>query len=491
MQTVLHRPRFWLAVEMAAVAAVGGACGWFALERLPDSPTYVAAAEMPLGEMLGCPRTIGYPLFLKAAALLSPELRLVPWLHLATLFGVVFFFDGSLRRFGAAPWVAFAASTALLAAAFQDAAVRILLADFLAMLAAVVTVGFLFRLAADPRRVATWAGLAVALAVTYHVRPAYLFLIPLVPILGVVLRWMATRRQGQRLAWLRLGTGLGAASIGPYVAYCSLRLVLVGHFGLVSFGGMSIVGIAAELIDEGMIRRELPPSMRPLAADIARRRAEMGLETVFRGGGVIRVRQWELQYNDNVWRAAVPAATAIYGRNPREINDRLAEFSKAVIRRRPGPYLLFVAYSFPRALAKYFYCSWTAQVLLLAGLTLWAIRRRRTRHPVGGANTPDAPRPGPVDAMLPAVAAAAALLLLAKAALLVLVICVGSRYILPAGVLVPPALALWVLRAGQGLWAAGRTAHTEQATDRREARRADAPATHAYRGRRPDRRAAA
>lgn len=490
MQPLLRTPRFWLAALMAAVAALGGACGWFALEQLPDSATYVAAAEMPLVEMLGCPRTIGYPLLLKAAALVSPDFALVPWLHLAMLFGAVFFFDGSLRRFGATPWVAFAASAALLAAAFQDAAVRILLPDFLAMLGAVVTVGLLFRLAAEPRRAAPWAGLAVALAVTYHVRPAYLFLIPLVPLLGVVLRWMVTRRRGQRLAWLRLGAGLGAASVGPYVAYCSLRLVLVGHFGLVSFGGMSIAGIAAELIDEGMIRRELPPSMRPLAAEIARRRAEMGLETVFRGGGVIRIRQWELQYNDNVWRAAVPAATALYGPDPREINDRLASLSNAVIRRRLGPYLLFVAYSFPRALAKYFYCSWTAQVLLVAGLALWGIRRWRARHAVGEPNTPSVPRTSPVDSVLPALAAAAALLLLAKATLLVLVICVGSRYILPAGVLVPPALALWVLRAGQGLGTTGRTTHTEQATDR-EQERGDAPATYPHGSRRPDRRAAA
>jgi len=491
MQTVLRSPRLWLAVEMAAVAAVGGVFGWFAPERFPDSATYVAVAEKPLGEMLGCPRTIGYPLFLKAAALVSPDFGLVPWLHLAMLFGAVFFFDGSLRRFGATPWVAFTASTALLAAAFQDAAVRILLADFPAMLGAVVTVGFLFRLAAEPRRAANWAGLAVALAVTYHVRPAYLFLIPLVPILGVVLRRIVMRRRGQRPAWLRLGAGLGAASAGPYVAYCFLRLVLVGHFGLVSFGGMSIVGIAAELIDEAMIRRELPPSMRPLAADIARRRADMGLETVFRGGGVIRIRQWELQFNDNVWRAAVPAATALYGRDPRQVNDRLASLSKAVIRLRLGPYLLFVAYSFPRALAKYFFCSWTAQVLLLAGLVLWAIRRRRTRHAAGGANTPAVPHASPADAVLPALAAAAALLLLAKAALLVLVICVGSRYILPAGVLVPPALALWVRWQWRGLGTLGRVTHTEQPTNRGEAQGADAPATHPYGGRRRDRRAAA
>jgi len=450
-----RNPRFWLFAQMAAVAIVAGAFGLLELETLPDTPTYTAAAEASPAEMLVGMRTIGYPLFLKATAVFSPDFRLVPWIQLAAFFAAVWFFETSVRRFGAAPWEAFALGAGLLWAGFQDVAVRTLLADFLAMVAAVLAVAWLMRLATNARRVWPWIGFTFCLAATYHVRPAYLFLIPLAPLLGLWLCWLAKRDvdrdRPKGLVQFRFAAGLVAATIGPYLAFCFMRLVLVGHFGLVSFGGYSIVGIAVELIDNDMIRHELPESLRPLAADIARRREERGLKSVFRGGGVIRIRQWELQYNDNVWRVAVPAAVERYGNQPVVINEKLSALSHAAIRRRAADYCLFVAYSLPRAVLKYFYFSWAAQILVPIGLALLAVRRYRSRREHQAAALGDWGPETPSGRLLCAAGGTAASFLLAKTSLLVLVICVGSRYLLPAGVFVPAALALWVYREARRL----------------------------------------
>jgi len=85
-----------------------------------------------------------------------------------------------------------------------------------------------------------FAGLLVFLAIL--TKPQYLFLVPV----SLVTLFLARRtRTAESVAEMRfnLVAGIGA-SVGPLLAYASLRCLLVGHFGLVSFGGANLAGIA-------------------------------------------------------------------------------------------------------------------------------------------------------------------------------------------------------------------------------------------------------
>ncbi len=108
MVSLWQTPRFWLVVQMLLLVAGGSAAGLFDVQTFNDSTTYLAAAEMPLDELLCYHRTVGYPFLLRAVAPLSPDYHIIPWVHLAVLFTAVFLLDHAVRRFGASPWLAFA-----------------------------------------------------------------------------------------------------------------------------------------------------------------------------------------------------------------------------------------------------------------------------------------------------------------------------------------------------------------------------------------------
>ena len=67
--------------------------------------------------------------------------------------------------------------------------------------------------------------------------------------------------------------GLCSIAIVPFLLFCFLRWVVVGHFGLVSFGGMNIIGIAGQFLTEDMIPK-LPETVQPLAVRVLATRAE-------------------------------------------------------------------------------------------------------------------------------------------------------------------------------------------------------------------------
>lgn len=119
--TLLRCPRCWLAVQLAGVLLVAGLAGLGRLRMEPDSKSYVDASRAPLAEAMGGIRTLGYPLLLRGVAAVSPDYHLLPWVHLAMLPAVVFFFDFALRRFGVSPWAALAISSPLVYAALPGA----------------------------------------------------------------------------------------------------------------------------------------------------------------------------------------------------------------------------------------------------------------------------------------------------------------------------------------------------------------------------------
>lgn len=448
MARLTRSPRFWLAMLMLSALGCAWAGGLLVVAEANDSRVYIEASRVPLREMLGKSCTVAYPLVLKAVGALPHGLVWVPWVHLAAHFLAVGFFYAALGRFGAPPWHALAASAGFLATMFGDRALGLVLTDFLGRDMAVVTVGCLFWLAAAPRSILAWGGLIFAAACCYQLRPAYLFLLPLAPCLGLVLLRIRTGRDRQPFRWKGFALASCCASLVPYVGFCLLRLAVVGHFGLVSFGGVNMVGVTAEMLD-ARLADSLPETLRPLAQEILRQRDAMAMTSPLDGAG-IDMGHWAKNYNRNVWQVAVPAAQRLYGNDPVAVNRQLTALSQAVIRARKGVYLRFLTYNFRCGLGKLLDSGWLIQALAAASLGAFGLRAWLCRQPTPANHPQGAPAARAVwDALLLAAAGFG----LAKLALVALVEMMVPRYVFAAGVLLPSVLALAVWRQLEGLGA--------------------------------------
>jgi hypothetical protein len=427
---------------MLLVLAVGQVAGaWqIHLRQFPDTKEYLAVGKMELRDELGSVRTLGYPLLLAAVRRFDPDYGIVPYIHLAALFLAVFLFYGALRRFGLSGWQALAASSGVLYGA-TNWMIGALLTDLLGQVFAVTTIAFLIWLATDRRSLVAWCGLTGSVAAAYHVRPAYLILVPLAPCLGVMFLRLRARLAPAALRWKSLFLGISAVSLLPYVAFCLLRLALVGHFGLVSFAGQQFAAFAVELLDADMIDNQLPERFRPLAREILAERQRLGNPSVFRGGWQIDIAQWErTNYNANIYRVAKPAAIRVFGDNHVVWDRELRDFSRHVISLRKWPYLQLYAYSVPRTPAKLLYRSWILQALvpmaiLLAIVYRWLCRRRNKTYSLTLHE-----RVG-----LSLMAHLAILYFCVTMGMVLLILFAESRYVLPAGIFVPGLFALLIL----------------------------------------------
>ncbi len=352
------------------------ACGGlWKVERADDTESYILAGRAPWAEAMVSIRTPGYPLLLRAVAVVSPDYHLMPLVHLAMLAGAVFLFDFSLRRFGVSPWASLAISSAIIYAALpRRTPIAFLLADVPAMTLGVATIACLLWVVAERGRILPWLGLTVGLAAAYHVRPAYLFLVPLVPCLGVVFVFLRNKGRGVPRVWKGLSVGLVAAAALPLLGYCLLRLKMVGDFGLVSFGGYPLSGMAVELLDEPMIDGELSPHFQPFARAIMAERQRLGMTPAFGPGLHVSLRQYEANFSGNVYHVVLPIARRFYGPDPVACNREMSRFSREVIGLRKGRYLLWAAESFPRAMMKILWFEWILWLLVPVAAVLPAVR---------------------------------------------------------------------------------------------------------------------
>src|SRR5262249_499252 len=149
---------------------------------------------------------------------------------------VLLFYLG-LRCIALPGWLAMGISSMLLySKSFLDY-VPFVMTDGLSSSLAIATVAMLLVLIGRPRSAFPWIGLPLSLLLIYQVRPAYLFLIPLLPVLGLIILALVVSRQDWVRLYKRVGLGLVAVGILPLLAFCTFRWAVVGHFGLVSFAG--------------------------------------------------------------------------------------------------------------------------------------------------------------------------------------------------------------------------------------------------------------
>lgn len=338
MMRRLRHPLPWILILMAASFCTQELVGGLEPQRLPDTASYERMARFESLELaLGHVRTLGYPVLLRIAE--EPGVWLKRFEYGAYLLAVLAFW-WALTVWFRSGWIALAGAVPLL---WADVIVYLgwLQPDALAAAGALITVAATILVAARWRPSWSWSVLTVGVLLTCLLRPAYLFLVPLVPFAGVVMRGLRASFRGSAGFGLRLT----AASAGPVLGFCLLRWLVVGQLGFVSFLGYNLSGIAAGFLHPQLVRN-LPAEQQPIADSVLAWRQAHGMDP-YRGH--MQVARWHDDFTSNIWRATVPAAERSLARRPESaptrwmaIDDRLREWSLEVLRRNPPRYLRWV-----------------------------------------------------------------------------------------------------------------------------------------------------
>lgn len=408
----------------------------------PDSSSYLDFDWSSLKAVLSQVRTPGYPAFLQLVQWLTGDLRWLPLGHwLAWTLAVYMVYVGLLRA-GYRQEIAFAAAAPLMLGRMVLEFGPYVLTDSLAAALAIASAGCFLAVSRKRSGWLAWGGLAATTALAYQIRPAYLYLVPLWPILGLGLDCWLLRPDAPRGEHWRRAAALAAATTAPLLVYCGLRWFMVGDAGLVSFGGYNLVGVAVQYLDDDLART-LPEDLQPLARDILRRRAAdpgFGPTTDFLA--------MEERFNAAVWAIAVPATQERLGADVIEVNRRLMRLSSQILVRRPERYLQWLAWNTPHALRQW--CVLTALdkgTLLAIGLFLLL----RLQDLLAGRRSRDGPNlaapPAHSDRLESHLLLWTALGMAgAQTALLVLVQPANARYVTPAISLLPAVIALCLMQ---------------------------------------------
>jgi hypothetical protein len=408
-------------------------------------------------------RTFVFPLFANGVRSLTPSFVAWQFGELVLRILAVFVFYLGLRAVRVTDWLALAASSVLLYSCFRwDASFRhTIFIDVMAECFPLLTVGMLLLVVGRPRSVLAWGGLTLSLFLTYQARPAFLFLVGLVPLLGVLLAGLLWDRTASLRQRLQMGLGLLAAGVLPYLGWCSLRWLLVGHFGLVSFGGISLICITGHFLTEDVIP-ELPNDLRPIGRAVLRDLNELPewkpcvdgegrfIPSIVDDAGQFGSRSIEL--------ATIISREAGEGKEEWVVvNRNLSELGKALIKARPRSYANWLTTAATIGVTRMVtddpllkYLAWVLGVLLVIWHVLCVIHFLRA----GPTATPPAPRSAVNYSLaLTFMTVIAVGFALTNLLLVILVAPPEFRYMKAAGIFLPSVLVVLMFVVGRQIGA--------------------------------------
>jgi hypothetical protein len=346
---LLRKPLFWFVVQAIGLAAALMILGWFDPVRVGDTSDYEQFPFTTLAEALAHPRTFGYPLFLQLADALAPSHQAVAPLDFACHVLAVFLFWLGLKRVIPSDWTSMAVASSLF---YSNIFLRYgnnLAADSLASSLAIATIGWLMlTLFAERPRYYHWCGLALLVFAAYQVRPAYLFLIPLIPLLGLALDWLVAPSGSTPRRWRSLAVNLVLVVLLPYLAFCTARWSTVGHFSLVSFGGNNFAAITCMYLTEDDVAG-LPPDLRPVAEAVVKNRRELAQRNPdYTAQATRSYMAIETPFDLNIVEVCIPAARETCGHDWPQVNRTLWRLASAIVAEKPDYYATWLVKAFIR-----------------------------------------------------------------------------------------------------------------------------------------------
>jgi hypothetical protein len=325
--------RFWATVLLIAGMVLSGvllaSTGRWSMRIEPDSRSYLEFDWSSWKGILGGIRTPGYPCILRATEwTLSREA--LPIVHWGLMSTAVVVLAWGLRRYGF-PAVAAACSSLplLFSRTLWDHGASVA-TDAPAVSMAVISLGCLLSVLAEPRRWLPWMGLAFACFATLLIRPAYLYLTVWLPLLAVWLMTWILNRSWSEIR--RIAVGVALAATLPLASYATCRWLTLDQFGYVSFAGYNLIGITGQWIDEDDLP-DLTQDVRPLAERmIARRADEPQYQPPTSYEAMVDC------FNPTVWKLADPACKELFGEDIALSNKRLQQLAVQSLRLHPDKY---------------------------------------------------------------------------------------------------------------------------------------------------------
>ena len=338
------------------VAVALALSGRMAHHEVFDTTSYLDFPLWPLEAGLENIRTYGYPLFVQSILFATGSKAVVPWAQYAVHVACVLcWYFGARSWFPRASWAAVAAAS-LLVTNTLIRNVSTLAADSLASSLAIAAIGMLMAVVALPRGLVRWLLLTGLVFLAYQVRPAYLFLVPLCPVLGVGLlllrRWLQPNGESAEQApapW-RMGGYLAGAALAPLVVFGLFRWATVGDFGLVSLAGHNFCGVAGQFLDQSTVPC-LPAEVQPVALEALRRREQVAREIPgFSGEVVTSYITIEHRFDTNALLVFPPAAKSLSGGDLAAADRLLVRLAMGIVRCRPGLYAMWLGKAWARGI---------------------------------------------------------------------------------------------------------------------------------------------
>ncbi len=347
-----------------------GITGQFQAIETNDSPGYIHVNWGSMVDVFGNLRTPGYPAFLAALRAVSSDTRIVPAMHFVLYaLSVLLFFSG-LFLLTQDIVRAFIGASALVYTRVLFGYVSIIATDTLAAAFGVMVCGLIMIRLCSPGIVMSLL-LSLAVMAGWLIRPAYLFLVPLVPVMS----WMvypALKQPLQSRRW-HAATALLLA-IAPLLLYSTLRLSVVGRFGIVSFGGFNVLGVAGQFLVNSDV---------PLLSDDLRGIASAAIER--RDSGRLRVGDFddlpltnymrmEDRYDLTIWYVFSDSESSEVVQNPVKLNSQLRRLAQELIWLHPREYLTWLVKASRQAARKLMWDfadnGFTFILLLIAAIVL-------------------------------------------------------------------------------------------------------------------------
>jgi hypothetical protein len=256
-----------LAVETALLLAALAATGALSGVLSPDTSGYFAAATSPSPWGQQRSPIYGYlALVLGASATTTGAVASAQALLHAVS---VFVLHAGARRAGIGARGAFALASAALLAQSDLYHLRLLLPEALANACLLAGLGLTLAATRSARALRILiVPIALLVGAGYLLRPTQLPAIVILPALYFVFAWRQ-RNEKRLLPPLALLIALAL----PFLVQSGIRWRAVGDFNVVSFGGYQMAGLAAFMLDPGLIAR-MPEDARPFAQAVLERRLQ-------------------------------------------------------------------------------------------------------------------------------------------------------------------------------------------------------------------------
>ena len=425
--------RRWLALAGVLLLLALWVLGNLEPTRTPDSDTYLEFDFSSVQVSLSQIRTPVYPLIVRTIG----NVNAIPVFHtIAYILSCLLFCQGLMQAGFRKPVAVFCSLILLPGRAVFDLA-GLIQADSLAISSAVAVTGCFLGCLGENSHRGWWLGLAVGTLLTCLIRPAYLFLIPLWPVLGWLLdRFLLRRATSWKVRRIRL-SGYIVATVFPILLWCTVRFLVVGHWGLVSFGGYNVVGVAGQFVDSELVQ-ELPDDLKSLGQGIVAGRQQLPHHDPPDSFAAM-----EIMFNPTVWVLAVPQARKLTQGDGVATNQLLSRFSWEVLKRRPRRYLQWLAWNANHArieITRLVVSDKGTLLLLLIVMIVHALALLRTRHDLPPGTAHERSQRYREAQLIFWIALG---FTAAKTCLVILVEPAVSRYMTGASCLLPAVLAVW------------------------------------------------